>query len=293
MLPHWEDSNKVVEALDVGGIDYIMKPINKVELLARIRVSLRLKYEKDWHKEQEEKVRNELDLSMKIQTSLLSEPVIQENLVIKASHLPANKLAGDMYYWHKIDENRSGIILLDMMGHGISASLVCMFISSVLRDAIRIHTDPEKVISELNRWMSLINKRDNSVQYYFTAIYLVIDTKEKTVEYVNAGHPPGYALIDHHGLASMTKGSCAVGFFPDMDIQKSVFHYQEHIQLVLFTDGVMEALEVDGDDGLHSLEASASLYIQDLRSGNPIDYILPKNLHQNQPDDMCVLIVQA
>ena len=42
-----------------------------------------------------------------------------------------------MYYWYKIDENRYGIILLDVMGHGISASLVCMFISSVLRETIK------------------------------------------------------------------------------------------------------------------------------------------------------------
>lgn len=50
-----EDANKLAEALDVGGMDYITKPINKVELLARIRVALRLKYEKDWHMEQEKK----------------------------------------------------------------------------------------------------------------------------------------------------------------------------------------------------------------------------------------------
>ncbi|WML48779.1 fused response regulator/phosphatase [Neobacillus sp. PS3-34] len=288
-----EDTNKVVEALDVGGIDYIMKPINKVELLARIRVALRLKYEKDWHKEQEEKIRTELDLSMQIQSSLLSEPILLDELIIKASHLPANKLAGDMYYWYKIDENRYGIILLDMMGHGISASLVCMFINSVLRDAIRLHGDPEAVIQELNRWMAQINKKDTSMNYYFTAIYLVIDNKAKTVEYVNAGHPPGYALIDHNHVVPLAKGSCAVGFFPQMKVEKSVIHFQDHIQLLLYTDGVMEALDHIGEDGLQLLEEAASSKWLELKTGNPIDYVLPKTLHHNQPDDMCVLTVQV
>ncbi len=54
-----------------------------------------------------------------------------------------------MYYWYKIDENRYGIILLDVMGHGISASLVCMFISSVLRETIKFLIDPELVIRRL------------------------------------------------------------------------------------------------------------------------------------------------
>ncbi|NHM32667.1 fused response regulator/phosphatase [Neobacillus terrae] len=288
-----EDTNKVVEALDVGGIDYIMKPINKVELLARIRVALRLKYEKDWHKEQEEKIRKELDLSMKVQTSLLSEPVLKENLIIKASHLPANKLAGDMYYWYKINDDQYGIILLDMMGHGISASLVCMFINSVLRDAIRIHVDPEAVIKELNRWMAQINRKDSSMHYYFTAIYLIINISKKTVEYVNAGHPPGYILIDNQDVHNLSTGTCAVGFFPEMDVKKTVIHYKEHVQLLLYTDGVMEALEENGEDGLLLLKESASAEWANLKESNPIDYVLPKELHGNQPDDMCVLTIQV
>ncbi len=51
-----EDKNKLAEALDIGGVDYITKPINKIELLARIRVALRLKAELDWHTQQEKKI---------------------------------------------------------------------------------------------------------------------------------------------------------------------------------------------------------------------------------------------
>ena len=60
-----------------------------------------------------------------------------------------------MYYWYKIDENRYGIILLDVMGHGVSASLVCMFISSVLRETIKSLIDPELVMKDLNKYMTL------------------------------------------------------------------------------------------------------------------------------------------
>lgn len=58
-----EDTKKLAEALDCGGTDYVTKPINKTELLARIRVALRLKYEKDWHKEQDKKLQSELGFS--------------------------------------------------------------------------------------------------------------------------------------------------------------------------------------------------------------------------------------
>lgn len=183
------DSNLLADVLEAGAIDYIMKPINKVELIARIRVALRLKFEKDWHKENEARIRSELDLAKQVQSSVLSQPIHRDELSISASYHPSFELAGDLYSWYRLDDHRYGIILLDMMGHGISSSLVCMFISSVMQDTITRFVAPEMVIAELNRYMSQLNKKNSSVSYYFTAIYLVIDTHNKTIEYVNAGHP--------------------------------------------------------------------------------------------------------
>ncbi len=174
-----EDKNKLAEALDIGGVDYITKPINKTELLARIRVALRLKAELDWHTQQEKKIQYELDLATHVQRSLLSPPLNENNIQIAVSYLPSSNLAGDMYYWHKINDHRYAVILLDMMGHGISAALVCMFISSVLREAVKQLIEPELVIKELNRYMTLLRNGKEDNLYYFTAIYLVMDTEQK------------------------------------------------------------------------------------------------------------------
>ncbi|MDN4073986.1 fused response regulator/phosphatase [Fictibacillus terranigra] len=286
-----EDTNKLAEALDVGGMDYITKPINKVELLARIRVALRLKYEKDWHMEQEKKIRDELDLAMQVQRSLLNPPLQQENIQINVSHLPSFKLAGDMYYWHRFNDHRYGVILLDMMGHGLSSSLVCMYISSVMRDAIKILEDPERVIKELNRYMALLYNQKNFYNYYFTCIYLIIDTQRKTVEYVNAGHPPGFVLVDGEEQCLLERGSCAVGFFDQMEVKKSTIHFEKDIQLLLFTDGVIEANE-DENILLDKLQFIASQkWNQTITS--PIHLVIPEEELGNQQDDMCILMIQA
>ncbi|WHY73940.1 PP2C family protein-serine/threonine phosphatase [Fictibacillus enclensis] len=286
-----EDANKLAEALDVGGMDYITKPINKVELLARIRVALRLKYEKDWHMEQEKKIRDELDLAMQVQRSLLNPPLLQENIQINVSHLPSFKLAGDMYYWHRFNDHRYGVILLDMMGHGLSSSLVCMYISSVMRDAIKMLEDPELVIKELNRYMALLYNQKNFYNYYFTCIYLVIDTESKTVEYVNAGHPPGYVLVDDSELCMLERGSCAVGFFDQMQVTKSTIQFENDIQLLLFTDGVVEANK-DENLLLEKLQYIASQkWNQTITS--PIHMVIPEEELGNQQDDMCILMIQA
>jgi sigma-B regulation protein RsbU (phosphoserine phosphatase) len=280
------DSNKLAEALDAGATDYIMKPINKVELMARIRVALRLKYEKDWHIERDRKIRNELDLAKQVQRSVLSHPIDNENIRITANYYPSFELAGDMYSWFRIDEHRYGVILLDMMGHGISSSLVCMFISSVLKDTITRLVDPELVINELNRYMNQLYSMELFIHYYFTAIYLVIDTNRKTIEYVNAGHPPGLAVKADGSAVEMDQGSCAVGFFEQIEIKKAKIEYEDHVRLFLFTDGLLEAVEETGKDLIAELTASCG---EDLNS--TIDRILPAELRSGQHDDMCMVIV--
>ncbi|WP_040952113.1 SpoIIE family protein phosphatase [Gorillibacterium massiliense] len=282
------DSNKLAEALDAGAMDYVMKPINKVELMARIRVALRLKYEKDWHIERDRRIRNELDLAKQVQRSVLGQPVDNEIIRITANYYPSFELAGDMYSWYRIDDHRYGVILLDMMGHGISSSLVCMFISSVLQDTITRLVDPELVINELNRYMNQLYSLEHFIHYYFTAIYLVIDTHRKTIEYVNAGHPPGLVVYKDGSSVQLDKGSCAVGFFEQIEIQKDRIEYCDNARIFLFTDGLLEAVEKQGGD-LHTQLTSA--VTGDLAEA--MDRILPEEDRGNQQDDMCMVLIET
>ncbi|UUZ97697.1 serine/threonine-protein phosphatase [Paenibacillus sp. P25] len=145
-------------------------------------------------------------------------------------------------------------MLLDIMGHGISSSLVCMFISSVMQDTITRYVSPEFVITELNRYMNQLNGKKHSVSYYFTAIYLLIDTERKTIEYVNAGHPPGLLFEEGKPPVYLNPGACAVGFFDQMEITKQTFTYERPIRIVLYTDGLLEELPLPEDFPEEELE---------------------------------------
>lgn len=115
------DSNKLAEALDAGANDFVTKPINKVELMARIRTALRLKLEKDWHRNRDQRIQEELKLAALVQNAVLSTPIHDQHVEIDAIYKPSNELAGDLYAWYSLGEGRYGVILLDMMGHGISS----------------------------------------------------------------------------------------------------------------------------------------------------------------------------
>lgn len=247
------DSKKLAEALDAGAVDYVTKPINKVELMARIRLALRLKQEKDWHKDRDQRIQEELKLAALVQNAVLSAPLAEPGFSVDALYKPSFELAGDLYAWYPLGEGRYGIMLLDMMGHGISSSLFCMFIASVLKDTVNTYVDPEKVIQELNRRFSQLHIENRLVQYYFTAIYMVVDTRFKRIDYVNAGHPPGL-FYQADGTVEQLGTMCQpVGLFDKIEVTPKTLSYSGEGHIVLYTDGLLEALEGDQDSQLACL----------------------------------------
>lgn len=284
------DSNKMAEAMDAGALDYVIKPINKIELLARIRSVLKLKYEKDLRKEHNRRIQYELDLAKQVQRSMLIGPFQEGNVKISAVYKPTFELAGDLYAWYQISPNRYGVILLDVMGHGISSSLVSMYIYSALKDTITGKCDPVDVIKELNRRMNQLQMPDSLINYYFTAIYFVLDTEKQSIEYVNAGHPAGIAIVDDE-VKLMTEGCCALGFFENIEVTKGIIPYNQEARILLFTDGLSEWLEEEYEDAVSKLISS----LQDRDNDNPetlLHHLLPSSeLLNGHKDDMCLVMI--
>ncbi|WP_028563875.1 PP2C family protein-serine/threonine phosphatase [Paenibacillus pinihumi] len=285
------DSKKLAEALDAGASDYVTKPINKVELLARIRVALRLKEEKDWHKKQDRKLREELQLAREVQSAVLPQPVVEEHIEIGAIYRPSEELAGDLYAWHRIDNSRYGVAVVDAMGHGISSSLVCMFIASVLKDAMIKLVDPVLVIQELNRRALQLQFADQLIQYYYTALYMVVDVDRGQIEYVNAGHPPGLLLRAEGGTEQLQGGSTAIGMFEQIKVTKQTMGIGKRDRVVLVTDGVIDVVNAPDNEKLETLFEQLAEPAEGEAISRWEESFFLDNVQTGRPDDRCLVWV--
>ncbi len=190
----------------------------------------------------EKNIQTDLDLAREVQKSVLSPPIYTPAFSIDARYIPSKSLGGDMYAWYRIEEHRYGILIMDVMGHGVSSALICMSTRSLLRGIIQANLSPEEVITELNNHMNKLFKGAvPAANFYFTAIYLLVDLKNRTIEYINAGHPSGI-LMDGNGKISELKSSCLpIGLIPVLKAEKQTILFKGPVRLLLYTDGLIES----------------------------------------------------
>lgn len=252
MVTELTEIENLEAAFAAGAMDYITKPFEKLEVLTRVRSALALKHEIDRRKTREKKLLKDLFLAKKVQQSVLSVPIHNDQIEIDAAYVPSEELSGDMYYWCDIDHNRYGILLLDVVGHGVPASLVSMSVRSLLRGMITRLADPVRVVQELNHHMrSLFGKDQLFSSHYFTAIYLVVDTQKQEIEYVNAGHPPALVILEDGTIGSLDRNSIPIGLRKDIPIEKGKLSYTSPSRIILYTDGLVQ---VPGESILISIE---------------------------------------
>lgn len=301
MITSTQDLTLLEKAFHVGAKDFIHKPIKPIELIARVKQATELHREISSRRQAEEKllelarnIQHDLELAKQVQKSILGKSYEDHRIKINVKYLPSVELSGDLYYWKQIDRHRYGIIICDVRGHGIPGALISMSIHSLLFGLITRVTEPIKVVQSLNKHMHRLYHETNSkklVSYYFTAIYAVIDTKNKKIEYVNAGHPPGLIYHSDLSVSLLNKGCPPIGLLPKLHINKGELFYKDHATLLLYTDGLTELPENREMDGLSYLKKVINS--SDINDEHLLDKIIENRTSASKiNDDICLLSVK-
>ncbi|NLK00545.1 MAG: SpoIIE family protein phosphatase [Clostridia bacterium] len=228
-----------IKGLEVGADDFISKPLDWTELTVRIKSLLRLKRTHDQLRLNLARLDYQLDLARSIQMGLMGSQC--RNDAAEVFYHPVEKVGGDLYEFVKVDEDKCGVLIADCSGYGVPAALMMASVKIVFMGLDKKNTSPSMVLNNLNtEIMNLFSSKLEGL--FITAIYMVVDFKNKCISWSNAGHP--YPILFQNGGGSyMTPGDMPLGILEKLNYQTHRIPFNEGSLLMLYTDGLAEYFE--------------------------------------------------
>lgn len=196
----------------------------------------------------------ELSLASGIQEMLLPKRFPKSSeLEIDAQYLPARKVGGDLYDIFPLDDHRIGFAVADVSGKGVPASLLMAICQSNLRHIARQSFSPAEVLRTVNATIGEEIRQD----MFITVLYAIIDLANDEIVFARAGHElplivqrdreSGLYDVAFPGSEGMAIGMVPADLFNEViEDQRCAFHKGD--VLVLYTDGVTEAMNADGSE---------------------------------------------
>jgi sigma-B regulation protein RsbU (phosphoserine phosphatase) len=236
-----------VKAFAAGGVDYITKPFQMEEVLARVQTHLALRALQKQLQDANRRFAEELDLAGRIQASFLPSglpqlPGWQLSVVLK----PARETSGDFYDVNLLPNGRLGILIADVVDKGVGAALYMALSYSLFRTyALEHPARPELVLAAVNRRILV----DTDTGQFVTVFYGILDPATGELTYSNAGHHPPLVLgsTDGDGLQVLHRTGMALGVLQEAVWEQRTVQLRHGDTLVLYTDGVTDSQNAAGE----------------------------------------------
>ena len=275
MVSAYGDMGNIRSAMNNGAFDFATKPIDLDDLSRTIEKAIEeIEFVRQSQQEhtQLESIKSDLAVAGEIQQAILPKHLptidnIGDYVDLSATMMPAKEVGGDFYDFFKISDTKLGIVMADVSGKGVPASIFMAVSRTLLRA-----TGARGVAS--NECLNIVNKLlcNESVDSMFvTVFYGIYDITTGVLQYTNAGHNPPFVIRKATGKVEMLPFSqdIVAGMFDDVTYTQLDLQLEKGDSLVLFTDGVTEAFNVNGEqfdeEGLEkSLEGQADTSTCDL-----------------------------
>lgn len=194
--------------------------------------------------EQNIKMKKDLNFAKQLQHRILPEnKVYYDALKIASVYVPCEMLGGDVYDVIEINESHIGMYIADVSGHGVTSSMMTMFIRQTLKNLGEKAIDPATTLRYLYHRYRELNIDE---QYYITIFYGVYNKKAKTFTYSNGGHNCMPVILGRDRVYQIYMAGLPIcGIFQDVHYDKEVLSLHSGEKLLFFTDGIIEAFHKD------------------------------------------------
>lgn len=204
-----------------------------------------------------ERLERQLQLAGDIQSRMMrtTQPAhdrIQSAIVFE----PSSHVSGDFCDLLELADGRLAAAVGDVVGHGVAASLLMASIRGALRATARSCSSLSEIMTRLNKHIC----RETRPSEFATILLVCVDHEARRLTYCSAGHEP-ILILRNHELLQTDDGEMIAGSFPDIVYYEHHLAIEPHDLILLYTDGVVEAMNFDGETfGRDRLRASLELH---------------------------------
>src|SRR6267142_2300532 len=187
-----------------------------------------------------QRMEQEINIARDIQQALLPKDFTEfPHLAVSGCNFPCLAVGGDYFDVFPIGDGRTAFLLADVSGKGLGAAIVTTMLQGAL-SGMTLGTDPARVFNHLNKFLC----SHAEVGRYATMFFGILDL-DGHLEFINAGHPSPMLIRQNAVEEAFTEGSYPVGLVPDAEYTAICLKLQPGDTLVLFSDGVTEAMDPD------------------------------------------------
>jgi phosphoserine phosphatase RsbU/P len=185
-----------------------------------------------------EALEKQVQMAAEVQLRMIPQsPPTVPNLDLSAIYVPSFELGGDFYDYFELPYDNIGLVIADVSGKGVPASLIM----ASVRAALRAQVDNVYYLYEVVKRVNNMLCRDTKSSEFVTLFYGVLDTKNRRFTYCNAGHPP--ALLRRNGVITELPGSNLVlGVSCDEPYEQFTIDLQKDDTVLLYTDGLPDGM---------------------------------------------------
>ena len=193
----------------------------------------------------------EYEEAREIQEKLLPKRIPQApGLEISGSWRPARVVGGDYFDVFRLSDNRLGLCMGDVSGKGMPAALLMSNLQAVVKALATDDISPNELMGKVNRVMW----RNTTEDKFITLFYACYDSKARTLQFTNAGHNAPILTREDGTQARLEEGGLIVGALQESDYEQGQIALRPGDRVVMFTDGVTEAVNGEGEEfGDHRL----------------------------------------